>query len=553
MSASTRRKLKILMAHGYTSNSFMFSKRSGAIRRACRDVADFTFINGPLLVQPITDVSPNDLDAPETSQAITIDHNTPLEEQPRAWWRTNDHGEYVDWDVTVDYLNQVLANDGPFDAVWGFSQGGCLAGLLAAAFEHPEAVPGLKLPTNQGPFRFAIATSGFRSRDPVHQALFQQPIQTPVLHVLGRADHIVDLERSQTLVDVCANSRVELHDGGHALPSQAPWRNFFRDFIATFASDPYVPNSDWRTVLGPSDRPRGSDTPGASTAATPHASGTTTPIASQDPATAPSSSGEQPSPPPPPPTSSQQRQRDQAETKKDAATATATRQETKRDVDPSNPGRMVASKKANQPFLAHQRWKEAQAAKRAKQGLPPVAERKRDDMSGGGGGIVLSTIRSVLLGLAILVATGQFIAGDPLWGYRGKWVQRRTYFPQRERIFSLPELAFYNGRDPNKPVYIAILGDVYDVTAGRHIYGPGGSYEFFSGRDASRAYVTGCFKEHLTYDVRGFSDRQMKDLLNWKAFYDNSNKYHKVGRVVLPELGDDVPTPPDCQNGTPQK
>lgn len=67
----------------------------------------------------------------------------------------------------------------------------------------------------------------------------------------------------------------------------------------------------------------------------------------------------------------------------------------------------------------------------------------------------------------------------------------------------------YNGRDPNKPIYVAILGDVYDVTEGRRIYGPGGYYSFFSGRDASRAYVTGCFKTHLTHDVRDFDDKQM--------------------------------------------
>lgn len=182
------------------------------------DVAEFTFINGPLLVQPIT--AAGDLDAPDGDDDKPVDENTPIEEQPRAWWRADDDGKYLDWDKTVAYLNNVLESDGPFDAVWGFSQGGCLAGLLAAGFENPSNMPGLKLPPGQGPLKFAIATSGFRSRDPAQQRLFEKPIKTPVLHVLGRADQIVDLERSQTLVDVCTNSRVELHDGGHSLPSQ---------------------------------------------------------------------------------------------------------------------------------------------------------------------------------------------------------------------------------------------------------------------------------------------------------------------------------------------
>jgi hypothetical protein len=64
------------------------------------------------------------------------------------------------------------------------------------------------------------------------------------------------------------------------------------------------------------------------------------------------------------------------------------------------------------------------------------------------------------------------------------------------------------------------MGKVYDVTAGRWIYGPLGSYHFFAGRDASRAYVTGCFETHLTHDLRGLTleeiqvrPSQLSDLL----------------------------------------
>jgi hypothetical protein len=52
-------------------------------------------------------------------------------------------------------------------------------------------------------------------------------------------------------------------------------------------------------------------------------------------------------------------------------------------------------------------------------------------------------------------------------------------------------------------------GDVYDVSANRRVYGPGGGYSFFTGKDAARAFVTGCFKEDLTHDIRGLDPQQL--------------------------------------------
>lgn len=65
------------------------------------------------------------------------------------------------------------------------------------------------------------------------------------------------------------------------------------------------------------------------------------------------------------------------------------------------------------------------------------------------------------------------------------------------------QLKLYDGTDPTKPIYLALNGTIYDVSAGRKAYGPGGSYSFFAGRDATRAFITGCFDEDLTPDLRG--------------------------------------------------
>lgn len=66
------------------------------------------------------------------------------------------------------------------------------------------------------------------------------------------------------------------------------------------------------------------------------------------------------------------------------------------------------------------------------------------------------------------------------------------------RIFTTSELKQYTGEDPDKPIYLAILGQVFDVTKGKEHYGKGGGYGFFSGRDGTRAFVTGDFTEKGT-------------------------------------------------------
>lgn len=39
---------------------------------------------------------------------------------------------------------------------------------------------------------------------------------------------------------------------------------------------------------------------------------------------------------------------------------------------------------------------------------------------------------------------------------------------------TLQQLAAYDGSDASKPLYIAVRGKIYDVSAGRSFYGPGG-------------------------------------------------------------------------------
>lgn len=56
-------------------------------------------------------------------------------------------------------------------------------------------------------------------------------------------------------------------------------------------------------------------------------------------------------------------------------------------------------------------------------------------------------------------------------------------------MFTVEELKAFDGTDESQPVYIALKGIVFDVTARREMYAPGQGYSIFAGRDASKVRI----------------------------------------------------------------
>ncbi|KAG0163059.1 hypothetical protein DFQ28_010443 [Apophysomyces sp. BC1034] len=170
------------------------------------------------------------------------------------------------------------------------------------------------------------------------------------------------------------------------------------------------------------------------------------------------------------------------------------------------------------------------------------------------GSNVLAIIATGLMWLVIFFFMGSYLITESWsWGYRGKWTNVNTYIPRKEIVLSEEQLSMYDGSRPDLPLYVALDGDVFDVSAGRGWYGPGGSYHHFAGKDAARAYVTGCFKEHITHDLRGFSEADLQGVAHWKNFYNNHHTYFKVGRVMHPPIDENTPIPKPCKQPAAKK
>ncbi|KAI9838084.1 MAG: hypothetical protein M1819_006239 [Sarea resinae] len=184
--------------------------------------------------------------------------------------------------------------------------------------------------------------------------------------------------------------------------------------------------------------------------------------------------------------------------------------------------------------------------------------------------VTMLDIVRLVVGLVLLsTVLSYFVTSGTsfVWGVKRPWwakpAQLQAYI-NGPIALTPDQLSQYNGTDPTLPIYISLNSTIYDVSASPHIYGPGGMYGFFSGRDATRAFVTGCFREDITADVRGvedmflplyvdddgkpvpddeivFSEKALQDahakvhkaIAGWQRFFENSPKYFRVGWLVL--------------------
>mmetsp|Transcript_32493 Transcript_32493/g.39992 ORF Transcript_32493/g.39992 Transcript_32493/m.39992 type:complete len:245 (-) Transcript_32493:240-974(-) len=131
----------------------------------------------------------------------------------RAWWEIEKGNERpVGYEESISHIRKVLHEHGPFDGLFGFSQGACLAALLCtnALAEQMKWKP-----------EFALLCSAYSSSLTCHQDLVYSGYvhHLKSIHLFSMNDCMVLPRKSQEL---CENMKgvCITHEKGHSLPSK---------------------------------------------------------------------------------------------------------------------------------------------------------------------------------------------------------------------------------------------------------------------------------------------------------------------------------------------
>ncbi|KAF2435633.1 dihydrofolate reductase [Tothia fuscella] len=248
----TAKPIKILMLHGYTQSGPLFRSKTRALEKnlskAFKQGIQLSYPTAPIRLFK-SDI-PNWDDPAGTASFESSNTGAAAEEEDSdswGWWRRKGSSEpytYEGIELGFQKVAQILREEGPFDGVIGFSQGGALAGMLASAleerrreaFEKAQSEGGMRFPESleddtgfvtdlvHPPLKFAVIYSGFgASTHALYKAFSEPQIRTPMLHFIGSVDTVVEEKRSLRLVDACVDGRKEgrlvYHPGGHFLPS----------------------------------------------------------------------------------------------------------------------------------------------------------------------------------------------------------------------------------------------------------------------------------------------------------------------------------------------
>jgi predicted esterase len=208
-------KVRILCLHGYNGSASILRAQARGLTQGLEHLADFVFVDTPTLAL-------GDFGWWHAKRQVTA-------------FATQDPGvessvaRYEGWSRTLDWVLTTFERDGPFDGVFGFSQGAALAALLVG-LRSPNQMLMTRKPLS---FGFAIMVGGFWASDPELARLYKakQNYEIPSVHIIGRSDSIVPSQNSRSIAELFRDPLVLEHGGGHIVASTPEIREKVAEFL----------------------------------------------------------------------------------------------------------------------------------------------------------------------------------------------------------------------------------------------------------------------------------------------------------------------------------
>lgn len=202
------RKLRILALHSFRTNAAIFEKqlRLAGLLKEIENVAEVTFIDAP-----------NKASGPIPEDVASSFPNMDYFE----WWNAEKDSagrwRYENAQESLDKVDEISKQCGPFDGIMGFSQGAALAALLAGMQQRSQKSESVAaVLASQPPLRFVICFAGIKVRDPALEIYYKELGSLPSIHVIGDKDPIKFLNNK--LVECFERPVLVKHDRGHVVP-----------------------------------------------------------------------------------------------------------------------------------------------------------------------------------------------------------------------------------------------------------------------------------------------------------------------------------------------
>ncbi|CAN8098568.1 unnamed protein product [Discula destructiva] len=226
-----KEEVKMLMLHGYAQTGPLFRSKTGAMSKMMAKAlpavnATRIYPTGPHRLQP-ADIP--GFQPPRKGEADDADPDV------FGWFLHDEEpGLLRGFEEGMRAIADAIEEAGGVDGVLGFSQGGAVGALVAAALEGDRALPEdeaqrgwvarLREANGGRALRFCVVYSGFVVRPGAQLGwMYEGGIKTPSCHFFGGMDTVVDESRCRALADCFVGSTTIVHPGGHHVPVRKEW------------------------------------------------------------------------------------------------------------------------------------------------------------------------------------------------------------------------------------------------------------------------------------------------------------------------------------------